>query len=34
MQVNVGFVFNATQELNASSSYWGLIKVFQVQAAA
>ena len=34
MQVNVGFVFNATQELNASSSYWGLMKIFQVQASA
>jgi sialate O-acetylesterase len=34
MQVNVGFVFNASQELNASASFWGLMKVFQVQAAA
>ena len=34
MQVNVGFVFNATQELNASSTFWGLIKVFQVQASS
>jgi len=30
----VGFVFNATEELANSSAYWGLIKVFQVQASA
>lgn len=34
MQVNVGFVFNASQELNASAAFWGLMKVFQVQASA
>ena len=33
MQVNVGFVFNATQELAEAAAFWGLIKVFQVQAA-
>ena len=27
-------MFNASQELNASSAFWGLIKVFQVQASA
>jgi len=34
MQVNVGFVFNASEELAASAAFWGVMKVFQVQASA
>lgn len=34
MQVNVGFVFNATEELAASAAYSNVVKIFQVEAAA